>query len=238
MLTLIEDKLAPVTFSAGFLNRPLSDVRDFFLTWKKQLYTSFAFSEIALPLQGALNELQPLTPIPRRWLLLPTTGDWVAYFDNCVRGPDPAPPVCYLSQKLACRGVVVRAVPHTLSDETGTKPGLYGIVQIEMFAPYQTKFLNYERSISVAYEGGKWSFEAVGTVQNFEEAENYQSRRIIDRFTPEMLKRYCYALGIRIDSPEFYQTPGVLCWTNDPLPAGHSALSLAQAQQQIGWRAP
>jgi hypothetical protein len=235
MLTLIDDKLAPITFSSGFIDRPFGDVRDVFLGWQKTLYKSFAYKEIELPLGSALKELQPLTTIPRRCLLMPTAGNWVAYFDNCVRGPDPAPPVCYLSQKLACRGVVVSAVPHTLSDETGTKPGLYGGVQIEMFAPHQTKFLNYERSISVAYEGGEWSFEAAGTVQSFEEVENYQKPRVIDRFTPQMLKRYCYALGIRIDSAEFYQTPGVLCWTNDPLPAGHSTCSLAEAQQQTGW---
>jgi hypothetical protein len=88
--------------------------------------------------------------------------------------------------------------------------------------------------VSVAFEGGKWSFEANGTVQSFEETTMYHKRRVVDRFTPEMLKRYCYALGILVDVPDFYQTPALLVATSDPLPTGHLALSLVQVQQQMG----
>jgi hypothetical protein len=234
MMTLLDNKLAPLTFSVGFLNCSFVKVLEVCLQWKRQNYRSIESKEIASPLLDELVELQPLTPIPRRWLLVPTTSDWVAYFDNGLRGPDPAPFVCYLSQQLCCRGVVVRSVPHTLSEDVGTKRGTYGGVQFELFASHMTDFLNCERSVSVAYEGGKWSFNASGKMQSFEEAATYQKRRIVDRFTTEMLIRYCYALGIRVDSPEFYKSPGTLIWTNDPLPTGHTAFSLAQARQQMG----
>jgi hypothetical protein len=89
--------------------------------------------------------------------------------------------------------------------------------------------------VSVAYEAGKWKFDMNGEIQSFEDSAKYQKRHVTDRFTPEMLKKYCYALGIRVDSPDFYQSPTVLVSTDDPLPAGHLTLSLAQAQQKMGF---
>lgn len=227
-------KFAPITFKLGFLNCSFPKVKDAFTQWKTPNYSSIESREIASGLENAFEALQPMTPVPRRWLLVPTSGEWVAYFDNCMRSPDPVPAICYLSQKLACRGVVATSIPHTLSEDTGTKRGLYGAIQFELFASQKREFLNYERSVFVAFEAGKWSFEANGTVQSFEDTTNYQKRRIVDRFTLEMLKRYCYALGIRVDDPDFYKSPALLVSSNDPLPAGHPARSLVQVQQQMG----
>jgi hypothetical protein len=138
MLGLICENLIPITFSIGFVNSSFSDVRNTFVAWKTQHLRSITSKQIDLPLGNALKQLQPLTPIPRRWLLVPTTADWVAYFDNGTHGPDPASAVSYLSLKLACRGFVATFVPHTLDTEEGTASGLYGAVQMELFAPHKT----------------------------------------------------------------------------------------------------
>ena len=234
MITLLNKNFAPIIFKIGFLNCSFQKVKESFIKWTTPHYKSIELIEVATGLENAFEALQPMTSIPRRWLLVPSGGGWVALFDNCMRGPDPVSAVCYLSQILACRGVVVTSIPHTLSEDQGTKIGLYGAVQFELFASQKTDFLNCERSVSVAFEGGKWSFAANGPVQGFEEPTMYQKRRIVDRFTPEMLKHYCYALGIRVDDPDFYESPALLVATNDPLPNGHFALSLVQAQQQMG----
>jgi hypothetical protein len=234
MTTLLHEKLAPITFRVGFLNSSFTKIQDAFIQWKRQHFRSVQYKGCDLPLENALLELEPLTATPRRWLLVPTTSDWVGYFDNGVRGPDPVPVISHMAAQLGCRGVIATYIPHTLFEETGTTPGLYGAVQFELFAPHKTDFLNYERTVSVAYEGGKWRFDATGAVQSFEDPAKYQNRRIIDRFTPEMLKTYCRALNIDVDSISFYRAPSVLVFASDPLPEGWVAHTIAQAQEQMG----
>lgn len=234
IMSLLYDNLVPITFRIGFLNCSFKKARETFVRWKTQHFKSVEFKEVSLPIEQALGELQPLSAIPRRWLLVPTASDWVAYFDNGARGPDPVPIIGYLAEQLACQGAIATSIPNTLTEPTRTMSGLYGAVQFELFAPHPTHFLNYERIVSSTNDGGKWRFDANGPVQSFEDTARYQKRRVVDRFTPDMLKSYCYALGIRIDSPDFYRSPSVLVSTSDPLQTSLMALSLAQVQQQMG----
>jgi hypothetical protein len=233
-MSLIYEQLSPTTFSIGFLRCSFDQVRNAFIQWKNEHFRSLTSKEVQLPLLSALEELQPLTPIPRRWLLVPTASEWVGYFDNGIHGPDPAPSVSYLSLKLACQGLVATSVPQVLWKGQGTNSALYGAVQFELFAPTKTAFLNCERSISIAYDGAKWMFSARGAIQSFEEVSKYGSPRVLDRFTPDMLKRYCGALGIKIDSAEFYKSPSTLISSADPLPQGAAAISIEEAQKKMG----
>jgi hypothetical protein len=73
-----------------------------------------------------------------------------------------------------------------------------------MFAPHQTTWLNQERAVVAMNDGGSWLFSTDGTPQPFEEPESYKARRIADRFTDDMLERYCKALGIRLFDESFY----------------------------------
>ena len=106
--------------------------------------------------------------------------------------------------------------PHIWKGEVGVT-GTYGIVQFELFAPQPREFLNYERSVGALHDGTRWCFEVQGTVQPYEEVDQYSARKIRDRFTPEMLERYCSALGIRIFDETFYRGPGLLVVNQDPL---------------------
>lgn len=51
---------------------------------------------------------------------------------------------------------------------------------------------------------------AQGEVQPYEQTENYGKRKIVDRFTPEMLESYCAALGIELFNPGFYGEQSLL----------------------------
>jgi len=234
MMTLLCDELAPVTFKIGFLQAPFETVCRAFLEWKGRHLGRIESKRVSQPFREVLAELEPLTTVPRRWLLLPTSGDWTAYFDNSATGPDPTASVGYLSSELKCRGVVAVCIPHTLDEECGRKLGVYGAVQFELFSPDKTEFLNYDRTVSVAYDSGKWRFDANGKIQSFEENARYQSRRIRDRFTRGMLIRYCKSLGIVVDSPEFYRSPSLLISSGDPIQNRHAALSIAGARDRMG----
>jgi len=51
------------------------------------------------------------------------------------------------------------------------------------------------RLIRAMRDDPRWKFFAQGTAMDFEEASAYSSRRVRDRFTPDMLYRYLAALG-------------------------------------------
>lgn len=108
-----------------------------------------------------------------------------------------------------------------------------GSVQLELFAPERREFLNYERSISAAYDA-KWKFSTAGTIQPFEDTDRYKARRIRDRFTPEMLKEYCAALGVRPWDVDYYSSEAVLLSIDQPLPTQSREYSLEESRQLLG----
>ncbi len=112
--------------------------------------------------------------------------------------------------------------------------GVYGCVQFILFASETRQYLNYERSLAAANDGGRWVFHANGTPQPFEEPERYEAKRVMDRFTPEMLERYCTALGIRLFDPNFYGPDGLLISTPGFRPGHFIPLTLEQARERIG----
>jgi hypothetical protein len=85
-------------------------------------------------------------------------------------------------------------------------PQVYGAVVFTIYGPKKTDWLNRVRHIAVTNDVGGWEFIAQGQVQPFENTENYQRHKVKERFTPEMLKSYCEALGIRAFDPDFYGT--------------------------------
>lgn len=233
MIGLLNNEFAPITFKIGLLNCSYGRALEAFVDWRRRVHKVVEFEEEESPLERKLASLQPLEPVPGRQLMVSTkSDDWVAFFNNGSRGSDPVSIVGHLSQELTCRGLIATAVPDTYSHGKG----LYGSVQFELFAPHRTEFLNYERTVSASNDGGKWVFGAVGAVQPFEETESYSNRRVRDRFTPDMLRRYCHALGVYIDSYEFYGTQSVLQVRGplQPRPGGWPSFSLEQVRESMG----
>ena len=105
-----------------------------------------------------------------------------------------------------------------------------GAVQFELFGPLDTDFLNYVRTVSVAFDGGRWQFTATGVEQAFEEVDAYRARGVRDRFTSTMLERYCQALGIHVFDPAFYGPGAVLIESDAPAAPDGKVMSLAEAQ--------
>src|SRR6185436_3874553 len=217
MNQLFDGEIAPLTYAWGFLEAPIAQVVEALVYWRRRNVSGVQTAGASGTLRQLLRYLEPLTTMGSRELVCETPSSWTAYFDNTCRGGDPSTPVSYLARQLRCRGVAVHCVSATL----GTRPekhkkGTFGSVQFALFAPEQREFLNYERSMAAANDGGKWVFYASGTPQPFEEPERYKERRIRARFTDEMLERYCAALGISLFDEHFYGPSGFLVTV--PLP--------------------
>jgi hypothetical protein len=203
----------------------LDEVAAAVVEWNRGLYPAVRAREVA-GFPGMLHGLEPLTTtaLPRE--LLVEAGVWTAYFNNGIPYPDPVTPVGHLTRTNRWAGVVVMCVP-----ATGTR---FGAVQFELFGPLDTEFLNTVRAVSVVQDDSGWSFDANGTVQAFEETDRYRARRVRDRFTPDMLERYCAALGIRVFDPGWYGPRGVLVESDVVMGEGAVAYSFEQAQRWLG----
>jgi hypothetical protein len=229
---LLGGRLAPLTFSVGFLEQPLGQIADVYLPWTRKNHGRVTATPVEGDLATVLSQLEPLVTPPRRTLFVATASPWTAYFDNGSHGPDPRPPISYLALQLRCRGLHTTCVRNTMrkDESTGKWRGVYGAVQFEMFARERREFLNCERAVGVTNDG-RWIFDDSGTPQPFEESERYSARKITDRFTPEMLERYCAALGIRLFDETFYSGPGWLVVT-DKLEQ-FEELPLAEARRRL-----
>lgn len=237
MRTLLSDRLAPVTSSIGYLNVPLDTAAAGLLAWRRDLYRHADARPIQGPLPDLVQHLEPLTGGSRaRELLVATRSpEWTAYLDCLLTGTDADTVVSQLCLNLGCKGVSVAAVPHTLG--TGLEPqGRYGAVQMTLYGPLRTSWLNQVRSISVAHDGSRWRFDADGTEQDFETPSLYTRRKIRERFTSDMLAEYCAALGIEPFDEEFYGPSAVLLTSDVPIAPGGKVLRLPEAQAWFGIR--
>jgi len=234
MRTLLSDRFAPITSTIGFLETPLEEAADALVAWRRKLYGRAEAVELHAPLSEILPRLEPLTAGARpRELLVATISSWTAYFDCGLNGGDPRSPVGHLCRVLGCRGLIVASIPNTygMADET---PGRYGAVQFELLGPDDSNALGYVRSLGIVNDGGRWTFDAIGTVQDFEQPEAYGRRRKRDRFTSDMLAEYSAALGLRPLDEKFYAARAVLVASEQPVPAGGRQATLAEAQARLG----
>jgi hypothetical protein len=208
MKALLSNRFAPITFTWGFVESPFAQFSEAFIQWQDRLDSKFGTrterKSFGGPLAESLLALELLTTPLDRYLLTETRSGWSSIFANGLRTNDVHSPVSYLPTVLGCRGLEVACVPDR-SDCVG-RGGLqiYGAVKFALYGPNKTDWLNRVRSISVTNDASGWKFAAQGEVQPYEQLENYGRRKVVDRFTPEMLESYCAAIGIELFNPDFY----------------------------------
>lgn len=221
----------------GFLEAPFENTLERFLKWQFDIGAKFdrrpKHEMFVGSLPEALARLDPLTTPPTKVLLIETCSRWTAFLDNGLRMSDPESAVGHLCSIMPCRGVVVHCAPDRSQTKDEDALRVYGIVSFKMFAPHRTDWLNRERSIVAMNDGGSWLFSAEGIEQPFEEPERYRARRIADRFTDQMLQRYCEALGIRLFDEAFYGTNAAVINTIQKLAPESPTMFLEEAQSHI-----
>jgi hypothetical protein len=232
--TLLNDRFAPLTHQAGFLEAPFENTLKTFLSWQSEIGTQLGrqprYNEFIGSLEQALAHLEPLTTPPTKILLIQTRSRWTAFFDNGLRISDPESPVGHLCMMVPCRGVVVHYTPDRSQTANQHAIRIYGIASFRMFASHRTAWLNQERAIVAMNDGGSWLFSADGIEQPFEESERYNARRIADRLTGDMLERYCKALDIKLFDEAFYGTKAAIISTIQKLTPESPVMSLDEVR--------
>jgi len=238
MKFLLDNRLAPLTFTWGFLESPVDNAVEAYVRWQKGILYSVRVEPIDQPLQTALEKLEPLDMESSTVLFLSTKSSWTACFDNGLKGGNTYTFVGYLCEALHCRGVLCRSIPNTLSKSTKGKRGTWGAVQFTLFSPVPTKFLNIERDISVMNDVSGWDFRISGTPQPFEDTGRYEARKKAERFTAEILEQYCRAIGIDPFNEAFYGGPGAIIRSHLRFGGSPKGTSLREAQMNMGLLQP
>jgi hypothetical protein len=233
-LLLYGEAFAPTTSAIGFLELPLADVTSALQAWRSERHPGVQVERLSGPLDSMLPILEPLTAgtRPRELLVETAGGRWTAYFDCLLTGTDAVSAIGHLSRTLKCQGLAIRCEPDVPSSDG--RPARMGATQFELFGPLPTEFINYVRTVSVINDGGRWRFDANGTVQWFEDVSRYEARRVRSRFDAAMLRDYCRALGVDPFDTSAYGPQGALVTTPlPPAPGGH-VMSFAEVQKWLG----
>jgi len=238
---LLSDRYSPITSEIGFLECNAETAKDAYLNWMQPIQAERNIivegRNVGGDFVSKICSLLPLTSIERRRsLFVPTKSDWTAYFDNGWQGTDAFTAVSYLSQEIGCRGIRAVSILNTIEQTRTGLRGRYGATIFELYASSTDgcSFLNTQRSVFAANDGGRWKFGAAGGPLEFEDVKQYESRRIQDRFNPEMLDRYLRSFGIQLFLEEFYSVnkPAQLVVKEGPCAAGMKSYSLAEAQSE------
>jgi hypothetical protein len=236
--TLLNNRFAPITFEFGFIEAPVAVVADFIVQWTEGLSRPVVARQLSCALPDALQQIEPLTMPPTRQLLAETRSPWTAYFDNSVIGTDAGPVVTYVSSQLKCRGLRLLCSPNTMTKHTERGHGNYGALSFELISPESQESLSYERVVYLMNDGGRWEFRAQGTVQSFEQTERYDAKKLVDRFTSEMLADYCRAIGIHLFDESFYGPECFVLYFPGREAPGTKPKSLAEVQAKLDLDSP
>ncbi|WP_347254489.1 hypothetical protein [Leminorella grimontii] len=230
---LYQGTYSPLTAEIGFLKCDLNVAANAYIQWMKKVHqprgvdiSGVFMSKDSLDM--LLPELLPLTSIERRRILfVSTVGGWTAYFDNGWRGADAFSSVSYLAKLIGCTGVRMHYSPDL--------PGKFGAVIMEIYSGNSIDIPNTLRSIAAVNEGTKWTFDAGGEVQQFEDIRQYKNRTVKSRFTAAMLESYLSSLDIQAFDEKFYDAKNaVLVHKIGPMVKGAKEYSLAEVRQ--AWR--
>jgi hypothetical protein len=235
---LLDDRWAPVTSEMGFLEARVEYAAGSHAAWQRGLLAPHGVSVEVRPVTGSLEQvlssLLPLTDSEvQRHLFIPTRSTWTAYVENGHRGTDAASAMGAMARRAGCRSLRVVAVPHTYRKGQGR----YGAVMLEMYGPHlNARHNNTVRALAPANDGGHWVFHQSGEPFPFEKLEQYQERRVRDRFTFEMLKEYLSHLGLSPFEEDFYLPEGAPAWLVEktgPLVRARKEYTLEQARAEV-----
>lgn len=188
-------KWRPVTSDFGLIRAPLDRVLAELQMWHASIGIEYSRTDITSSLENTFESLLPLAHSKMRRLFVSTRSDWVACFQNGIRGSDPAPAMSYLAKRMQVLAMRVCC----------TDSAKYPSVIWTVYAPESlggTPF-GLRRSIAASNDGGRWVFHESGERFPFEQVARYAESRKRDRFTREMIRDYAKEFGIELFADEF-----------------------------------
>jgi hypothetical protein len=154
----------------------------------------------------ALLEMEPIG-LGWKYLFIKTKDERTILFHNCF-GDELALPTWNVACDLGVSAYYVCNIPNTISKDH--RSGAYGARVVEYRRAGNTIVEEPTFGVHLINDAGRWCFYRFGEKQPFEDEKAYKSYRKTDRFTEEMLVRYCEALGIPVYDRNFYSDEWIL----------------------------
>ncbi len=250
---LLGGRWQPITQTLTFIQGPVSDLVDSFVSWRGQGILErtshpVRVSTVRGDLEDLLGQLLPLNVgSPRRHLFIPTSqpatggsGPWTCVLTDMAmnHGNSNGDLNPYVFRGFPA--IRVESAPSVVDPATGK--GTHGIHRLGVFRPRpplepgRPGHKGDGRTIGIAQltSTRRWDFVDEGKPLPFEDTDRYGARRVRDRFNQETLIEYAAALGIRPFDPNFYapDRSAVLIENTDPPPYGSWVTDLAGNQSR------
>lgn len=202
---LIRDKFGVVGTSVGLIETDYRRASRESYQWQCDLFGAgeIRSKNVAGTFESILAMLLPLvTPVPNRELFVETNSGHCAFFNNFRRGPDVVSEMVVLAKRLSVRSIRATCMPPQISliSDPRTSRQFAGNI-MEVFDESGSSI----RSISAVNDGGKWGFDQSGTPFEFEITSKYESKKIRDRFSQDML--FSYLDNLSCNAFEFESYP-------------------------------
>jgi hypothetical protein len=197
--SLLGNRMWPITNQIGFVKVDPEMLVDWFIHARAD--EPLRSRRIEGNLEHLLSALAPLTTHRHsRYLFVPTSGEWTAFFSNGWRGTDSMMTVARASQAFATIGLRLIYQERTTQ---GNEERVF-----ELYGPEPTDRLTMVRRVGVVRDVGRWTFSNFGTPLAFEQVDRYDAKLRPNRFTAEMLEEYALAFGVRPFDESFYAPEG------------------------------
>jgi len=155
---------------------------------------------VTMPIEEALSQMEPLG-LADKFLLVETKDGKTVMFGNAFYSMVQLP-TWTAGENLGVSAYYICNVPNTISKDQ--RKGKYGALILEYRKPENPYGHEPTFGVEVINDCGKWHFYRFGEVQPFENEKAYRSFRKTDRFTVEMLVKYCRELGIPVYDRDWY----------------------------------
>ena len=170
-----------------------------------------------LSIDEGLAGMEPLGRLSK-FLLIETKDGRTGLFGNSLNPGGIELPTWYAADSLGVPSShYVCNAPNTISKDQMS--GSWGARMVEFRTPEHPYNQEPTFGVNLVNDAGRWHFYRFGEKQPFENEKAYKARRKPDRFTVEMLVKYCRALGIPVYDRDWYSNNVIIIERISPVDA-------------------
>jgi len=221
------NKYQPVTWDIGVIEATPVDVAGAIQSLYAPPERLEDICHEAITINEALLHMEPLG-LADKFLLIETKCGRTVMFGNAFYSMVQLP-TWTAGENLGVSAYYVCNVPNTISKDQ--RSGEFGARILEYRKPEDPYGQKATFRIDVINDAGRWKFYRVGEKRPFEDEKAYRSFRKTDRFTVEMLVKYCRELGIPVYDRDWY-SDNIITIHRTPLPDA-KGLTFEEAQIEL-----
>jgi hypothetical protein len=154
----------------------------------------------------ALASMEPLGPYNKFLLMRARDGRTVLFTNTFFAAVEL--PTSYAAENLGVSSYTVCNVPNTISRDE--RSGAYGARKVEFRTADNPITEEPVFGVQVMNDAGRWCFYRSGEKRDFEDHKAYKAVRKANRFTVEMLVKYCRELGIPVYDRKWYSNKWIV----------------------------